>query len=167
MALKRLMMEEIQTEENPQLALFSPKQFHDRLDQVQTAQQTKTDPVPFSVDLADCREDSRGGIGVRQAFDAVYDRLGWESLFGFRRTAAKRMIREMVLARIARLQSNRSSLTIRRPLPIGHFFTAQVAFSARSGHPDESTAPASEPPCSTENTRSTPLDDQVGLHSCG
>ena len=56
---------------------------------------------------------------------------------------------------------------LKRGLPIGHFFTRQVAFSAHSGHPDESTAPASEPPCSTENTRSTPLDDQVGLHSCG
>ncbi|MCY4306163.1 MAG: hypothetical protein OXC62_15515 [Aestuariivita sp.] len=52
-------------------------------------------------------------------------------------------------------------------LPIGHFFTRQVAFSAHSSHPDESTAPAFEPPYSTENTRSTPLDDQVGLHSCG
>ena len=54
-----------------------------------------------------------------------------------------------------------------RGLPIGHFFTKQVAFSVHSSHPDESTAPASEPPCSTENTRSIPLDDQVGLHSCG
>ena len=67
-----------------------------------------TGPDPFGVDLADCREDHRVGIGVRQAFGAVYDRLGWEGLFGSRRGSASRMIREMVLARIARPQSKRA-----------------------------------------------------------
>ena len=38
---------------------------------------------------------------------------------------------------------------------------------APPGHQVVWTAPASEPPCSTENTRFIPLDDQVGLHSYG
>ena len=45
------------------------------------------------------------GLRVRQAFGAVYERLGWESLFGSRRKATNRMIRKMVLVRIARPQS--------------------------------------------------------------
>ncbi len=108
MSLGRLIIEEITAEESRQPALFSPGQFHDLLDQVPAARTAGTGPDPFGVDLADCREDHRAGIGVRQAFGAVYDRLGWEGLFGSRRGSASRMIREMVLARVARPQSKRA-----------------------------------------------------------
>ena len=108
MSLGRLIIEEITAEESRQPAPFSPRQFHDLLDQAPDARTAGTDPDPPGVDLADCREDHRVGIGVRQAFGAVYDRLGWEGLFGSRRASAGRMVREMVLARVARPRSRRA-----------------------------------------------------------
>ncbi len=72
------------------------------------APEARPAPDPFGVDLASCREDGRVGIGVRQAFGAVHDRPGWEGLFGSRRPRVNRMVREMVLARIARPRSKRA-----------------------------------------------------------
>ena len=68
MALGRLIIEEIRAEASPQPALFSPRQFQDLLEQAriaQSAQTTETDSAPLGVDLAECREDYRVGIGVR------------------------------------------------------------------------------------------------------
>jgi len=106
MSLGRPVIEGITAEESRQPALFPPRQFHDPLDQAPAARTAGTDP--FGVDPADCREDHRVGIGVRQAFGAVHGRPGWEGLSGSRRAGASRMVREMVLARVARPQSKRA-----------------------------------------------------------
>ena len=67
-------------------------------------------PAPFGTDLADCREESRVVVGVREAFGAVYDLLGWDRLFGARRASANRIVKELVLARIARPLSKRATV---------------------------------------------------------
>ena len=88
-------------------ALFSPKEFVDLLEQSRRAVR---DPAPFGTDLADCREESRVVVGVREAFGAVYDLLGWDRLFGARRASANRIVKELVLARIARPLSKRATV---------------------------------------------------------
>ncbi len=66
--------------------------------------------APLGIDLADCREESRVAIGVREAFGAVYTHVGWDRLLGARRQSANRMIKELVLARIAQPQSKRATV---------------------------------------------------------
>ncbi len=100
-----LIIEEIRLADSGQQSLFTPKAFADLAEQSRRA---RPDPGPFGVDLADCREDARIAIGVREAFGEVYAQLGWDRLFGARRMSANRNIREMVLARIARPQSKRA-----------------------------------------------------------
>ena len=104
-SLGRLIIEEIRLADSGQQSLFTPKAFADLAEQSRRA---PPDPGPFGVDLADCREEARIAIGVREAFGEVYAGLGWDRLFGARRMSANRNIREMVLARIARPQSKRA-----------------------------------------------------------
>ena len=105
--LARLILEEIVGKESPQSALFSPNEFSDLLAQSRRA---RPDPEPFGVDLSECREESRVAVGVRDAFGAVYARLGWDRLFGARRPSANRLIRELVLARVAQPLSKRATV---------------------------------------------------------
>lgn len=105
--LAHIIIEEIKQKESTQTALFSPTEFADLLEQSRQAGQ---DPGPFGIDLADCREESRVTIGVREAFGAIYTYLGWDRLFGARRMSANRIIKELVLARIAQPLSKRATV---------------------------------------------------------
>ena len=105
--LARLVIEEMRDADGSRTALFSPKEFVDLLEQSRRAVR---DPAPFGTDLADCREESRVVVGVREAFGAVYDLLGWDRLFGARRASANRIVKELVLARIARPLSKRATV---------------------------------------------------------
>ena len=105
--LARLVIEEMRDADGSRTALFSPKEFVDLLEQSRRAAR---DPAPFGTDLADCREESRVVVGVREAFGAIYDLLGWDRLFGARRASANRIVKELVLARIARPLSKRATV---------------------------------------------------------
>ncbi len=103
--LARIIIEEIEQEKSGQTALFSPTEFAGLLDQSQRARQ---DPNPLGIDLADCREESRVSVGIREAFGTLYSYFGWDRLFGSRRMSANRIIKELVLARLAQPLSRRS-----------------------------------------------------------
>ncbi len=97
--LARIIIEEIKQEESGQLTLFSPKEFADLLEQ---SRQVEQNPEPFGVDLADCLEESRISVGIREAFGTLYSYFGRDRLFGSRRMSANRIIKELVPARLAR-----------------------------------------------------------------
>ena len=61
--LARLVIEEMRDADGSRTALFSPKEFVDLLEQSRRAVR---DPAPFGTDLADCREESRVVVGVRE-----------------------------------------------------------------------------------------------------
>ncbi len=105
--LARLIIEEIRQKDSGQQALFSPKRFADLIG---SSRRAARDPEPLGVDLADCREESRVTVGVREAFGVVYAHFGWDHLFGARRMSANRIIRELALARIAQPLSKRATV---------------------------------------------------------
>ena len=73
------------------------------------ARRAAENPRPAGVDVAECRHEGRVKAGIRQAFGAVYSGLGWDGLCGARRGSANRIIRELVLARIAQPLSKRAT----------------------------------------------------------
>ncbi len=105
--LARLIIGEIRQKDSGQPALFPPKRFADL---IESSRRAARDPEPLGVDLADCREESRVIVGVREAFGSVYGQLGWDSLCGARRMSANRIIRELVLARISQPLSKRATV---------------------------------------------------------
>ena len=96
--LGQLIIEEIRQSASTQSNLFSPKQFAALIKQNRHARKR---PVPPSVRLANCREESRICVGVREVMGEMYLLLGWQRLLGARRMSASRIIEELVLARIA------------------------------------------------------------------
>ncbi len=105
--LAHVVLEELTREASPQTSLFSVKEVADLLHQARRARPTGE---PLGIDLADCREESRVAIGVREAFGAVYTHVGWDRLLGARRQSANRIIKELVLARIAQPRSKRATV---------------------------------------------------------
>ena len=110
--LARFIIEEIRQEGGQPAALFSPTEFVDLLEQSKRAAR---DPAPSVLELSDGHPvrwdwESRVLVGVRDAFGSVYDHLGWGRLFGARRMSANRILRELVLARIAQPESKRSTV---------------------------------------------------------
>lgn len=105
--LARVIIEEIGREESGQQALFSPKEFVALLEQ---ARRASGNPATLGVDLADCREESRVAVGVREAFGAIYAHFGWDHLLGARRVSANRIVKEMTIARIAQPLSKRATV---------------------------------------------------------
>ncbi len=106
--LARLVIEEMRDADGSRTALFSPKEFVDLLEQSRRAAR---DPAPFGTDLADCHEECRVVVGVREAFGAIYGLLGWDRMFGARRASASRIVEELVLARITRPLSRRATVS--------------------------------------------------------
>lgn len=105
--LGRLIIEEIKQAEAAQLHLLTPKQYSDLITQTR---QAVADPQPFGVDLAECREESRISIGLREALGEMYSHLGWDRVLGARRMNANRLLKEMVLARVAQPLSKRATV---------------------------------------------------------
>ncbi len=105
--LGRLIIEEIRQSESTPSHLFSPKQFTTLIEQNRHA---RNRPVPPSVRLANCREESRICVGVREVMGEMYRLLGWQRLLGARRMSANRIIEELVLARIAQPLSKRATV---------------------------------------------------------
>ena len=62
----------------------------------------------LGVDLGQCREQNRLNIGVREAL--LYSSMGWDRLLGSRKASANRIIKELVLARIAQPRSKRGTV---------------------------------------------------------
>ena len=67
-------------------------------------------PGRLGVDLAECREESRMSLGVREALGAVYSQLGWDGLLGARRRSACGVVRELALARLSQPRSKRGTV---------------------------------------------------------
>ncbi len=101
-ALARFIIEEIKSKQAGDEASLKPKQF---VGEAGRPLQADVDSGPFDVDLVECREESRNVVGVREAVGEVYDRIGWDRLFGARQMSANRHIRELVMARVALPQS--------------------------------------------------------------
>jgi len=74
---------------------------HRKLDLLNQQRQATADPDPFGVDLAACRMNRQVSVGIRDAFCTMYSLLGWDRVFGARRMSDNRILREMVLSRIA------------------------------------------------------------------
>jgi len=99
--LKRLgqtIIGELRHQAPPQPGLFTPRQDNDLLAQQRRA---TADPEPFGASITDCRLKSRISVGIRDALGEMYSLMGWDSLLDPRRMSANRMLRKMVLARIA------------------------------------------------------------------
>ncbi len=105
--LGRLIIEEMRQAETAQLHLLTPKQYSDLIAQARLA---VADPRPFGVDLAECREEARISVGLREALGEVYGRLGWDRVLGARRMSSNRILKEMVLARVAQPLSKRATV---------------------------------------------------------
>ncbi len=104
--LGEVTLEELRQAGTAQQSLFTPKQYADLAAEARLAPRL----ARFGVDLAECREEMRLMLGVREAFTQIYSHLGWNQVLGARRTAANRILRELVLARIAQPQSKRATV---------------------------------------------------------
>ena len=62
------------------------------------------------VDLADCREQARLCLGFRDVAGEMVRTMGWDSILGSRRKVANRILRELVIARIADPKSKRGTV---------------------------------------------------------
>ena len=87
--------------------LFTPKQYAEL---GTLSRQAANHPVPDHVQLAGCREMARAHVGVREVFGEVYRSLGWNNIGGPGRSGGNRLIKEMVLARIAHPLSKRKTV---------------------------------------------------------
>ena len=74
------------------------------------SRQAKENPVPDHVKLGKCREEGRAHVGVRDIFGELYRSLGWSHVGGPGRTGGNRMIKELVMARIAQPLSKRATV---------------------------------------------------------
>ena len=90
-----------------QNTLFNLKEY-DEL--AQKSRQAKENPVPDHVKLGTCREEGRAHVGVCDIFGEIYRSLGWSHVGGSGRTGGNRMIKEMVMARIAQPLSKRATV---------------------------------------------------------
>ena len=102
----RVIIEELQQEESPQRHLFSPREYAELYEQARRPRPVQ----PFEADLSECREEARVSVGLREAFEQMYRHLGWERLLGARRMSANRIIKELVLARVAQPLSKRATV---------------------------------------------------------
>ena len=106
MELGEFIKEDLRQQSNPQQELFTPKQYADLLSQCRRNRKA----AHLGVDLGQCREQNRLNIGVREAFGRLYSSMGWDRLLGSRKASANRIIKELVLARIAQPRSKRGTV---------------------------------------------------------
>jgi len=107
--LKRMagrLMEELRTDRSPQGQLFTPGEFAD----LQTLVRRAPRSGGLAVDLEECRDEAHLSLGLRDAMGEIYDRIGWTTLLGARRRSANRIVKELVLARIAQPESKRATV---------------------------------------------------------
>ena len=106
MELGEFIKEDLRQQCNAQQELFTPKQYADLLSQCRRNRKA----AHLGVDLGQCREQNRLNIGVREAFGRLYSSMGWDRLLGSRKASANRIIKELVLARIAQPRSKRGTV---------------------------------------------------------
>lgn len=107
--IKRLagrIMEQLRIDRSPQMELFTPTEYADLQALVHRAPR----PDKLGVDLADCREETRVSLGLRDVMGTMYDQLGWGQLPGTARKSANRIVKELVMARIAHPESKRATV---------------------------------------------------------
>jgi len=64
----------------------------------------------FSVDLKKLKEQARVINGIHEAYGALYDHLGFNTLFGEKKIRTEKIFKEMVLARLASPKSKLASI---------------------------------------------------------
>ncbi len=107
--IKRLagrLMEQLRIDRSPQMELFTPTEYADLQALVRRAPR----PDKLGVDLAECREEARVSLGLRDVMGTMYDQLGWGALLGAARKSANRIVKELVMARIAQPESKRATV---------------------------------------------------------
>lgn len=86
--------------------------------QLAYAQQTASNPMQeeeaLPVNLRQLREVSRVTVGFHEVYGHIYDRLGFNRLMGTRRGISGRVLRDMVLARLAQPASKLASAALLR-----------------------------------------------------
>ena len=99
----------------PQPGLFSEEEQIALLQQATpdaTAEATPNsaaDDAPLMVDLKQLRETSRATLGFHDVYGEVYQKLGFDKLMGARKVASGRVLKDLVIARIAQPASKRAS----------------------------------------------------------
>ena len=89
---------------SPRQSALTPKPYTELYECSQAAllaARESKNPVSVGVDLVRCRETSRVGAGMREAMSELYRQLGWDRLLGARRMSDNRMLKELVLDRLA------------------------------------------------------------------
>ncbi len=76
--LGEVTLEELRQAGTAQQSLFTPKQYADLAAEARRAPRL----ARFGVDLAECREEMRLILGVREAFTQIYSHLGWNQVLG-------------------------------------------------------------------------------------
>ena len=89
---------------NLQLSLFAADEEAKLL-----MQNCEDDGAPLSVDLRQLREVSRITVGFHEVYGSVYQQLGFDRLLGSRRVASTRVLRDLVMARLAKPSSKLAS----------------------------------------------------------
>src|SRR4051812_42715579 len=76
------------------------------------AKNAETDQNPLLVDLLNIKEEKRIRVGIHQTYGRLFDRIGFGSVIKnpLRKKAAVILLRNMVMARIAKPTSKRSSV---------------------------------------------------------
>ena len=106
-AMARSIKDELELESKGQQTLFNLREYTELVD---LSRQAEENPVPDDVKLNRCREEGRAPVGVRDLFGTLYHRMGWDHVVGSSRPGSNRMIKEMVMARIAQPLSKRASV---------------------------------------------------------
>ena len=99
----------------PQPGLFSEEEQIALLQQAtpdanaDTTQNSAADDAPLMVDLKQLRETSRATLGFHDIYGEVYQKLGFDKLMGARKVASGRVLKDLLIARIAQPASKRAS----------------------------------------------------------
>ena len=111
--LGQTIIERLRQTASPQQSLLTPKQhaeLYEHSREALLAARKAKKPERFGVDLAECREISRVGAGIREAMSEMVRQMGWERLLGARRMSGNRILKELILARLAEPLSKRATV---------------------------------------------------------
>ena len=91
---------------SPRQSVLTPKPYAELYEHSQAALLAAGDskkPMLSGVNLEGCRETARVNVGIREAMSELYRQFGWDRLLGARRMSDNRMLKELVLARLAQI----------------------------------------------------------------
>jgi hypothetical protein len=99
----------VEMRNNVQPSLFSADEEAQQIIEARKAQSLPCQSTPLAVDLRQLREVSRTTTGFHEVYGEIYRQLGFDRLMGARRVASGRVLRDLVMARLARPASKLAS----------------------------------------------------------